>query len=29
MTRLTEDDTYLAQTPLFHGNAQFMASTRR
>jgi carnitine-CoA ligase len=25
-TRLTRDDTYLTTTPLFHGNAQFMAS---
>jgi carnitine-CoA ligase len=25
-TRLTADDTYLTTTPLFHGNAQFMAS---
>ncbi|MDJ0401293.1 crotonobetaine/carnitine-CoA ligase [Rhodococcus rhodochrous J3] len=24
-TRLTKDDTYLTTTPLFHGNAQFMA----
>jgi carnitine-CoA ligase len=26
LTRLTEDDTYLTCTPLFHGNAQFMAA---
>jgi carnitine-CoA ligase len=26
MTRLTRADTYLAVTPLFHGNAQFMAA---
>jgi crotonobetaine/carnitine-CoA ligase len=26
MTRLTESDTYLTMTPLFHGNAQFMAA---
>lgn len=25
LTRLTPDDTYLTTTPLFHGNAQFMA----
>jgi crotonobetaine/carnitine-CoA ligase len=25
LTRLTEEDTYLTTTPLFHGNAQFMA----
>jgi crotonobetaine/carnitine-CoA ligase len=25
-TRLTAEDTYLTTTPLFHGNAQFMAS---
>jgi crotonobetaine/carnitine-CoA ligase len=25
-TRLTRDDTYMTTTPLFHGNAQFMAS---
>lgn len=25
LTRLTEQDTYLTTTPLFHGNAQFMA----
>jgi crotonobetaine/carnitine-CoA ligase len=25
-TKLTRDDTYLTTTPLFHGNAQFMAS---
>jgi carnitine-CoA ligase len=25
LTRLTEADTYLTTTPLFHGNAQFMA----
>src|SRR5690606_8431706 len=24
-TRLTKDDIYLTTTPLFHGNAQFMA----
>ena len=26
LTRLTGDDTYLTATPLFHGNAQFMAA---
>ena len=26
LTRLTPDDTYLTCTPLFHGNAQFMAA---
>jgi len=26
MTRLTRDDTYMTVTPLFHGNAQFMAA---
>jgi crotonobetaine/carnitine-CoA ligase len=26
LTRLTEADTYLTVTPLFHGNAQFMAA---
>jgi crotonobetaine/carnitine-CoA ligase len=26
LTRLTSDDTYLTCTPLFHGNAQFMAA---
>ena len=26
LTRLTSDDTYLTTTPLFHGNAQFMAA---
>jgi len=26
LTRLTADDTYLTTTPLFHGNAQFMAA---
>jgi carnitine-CoA ligase len=26
LTRLTADDTYLTATPLFHGNAQFMAA---
>jgi carnitine-CoA ligase len=26
LTRLTKDDTYLTCTPLFHGNAQFMAA---
>ena len=26
LTRLTERDTYLTVTPLFHGNAQFMAA---
>jgi crotonobetaine/carnitine-CoA ligase len=26
LTRLTGDDTYLTTTPLFHGNAQFMAA---
>jgi crotonobetaine/carnitine-CoA ligase len=26
LTRLTADDTYLTVTPLFHGNAQFMAA---
>lgn len=26
LTRLTERDTYLTTTPLFHGNAQFMAA---
>lgn len=25
LTRLTDEDTYLTTTPLFHGNAQFMA----
>lgn len=25
LSRLTEEDTYLTTTPLFHGNAQFMA----
>ena len=25
LTRLTPDDVYLTTTPLFHGNAQFMA----
>ena len=25
-TRLTNADTYLTTTPLFHGNAQFMAA---
>jgi crotonobetaine/carnitine-CoA ligase len=26
LTRLASDDTYMTTTPLFHGNAQFMAS---
>jgi len=26
LTRLTRDDTYMTVTPLFHGNAQFMAA---
>ncbi|WP_200304657.1 AMP-binding protein [Streptomyces adelaidensis] len=26
LTRLTTDDTYLSLTPLFHGNAQFLAA---
>ena len=26
LTRLTSADTYLTVTPLFHGNAQFMAA---
>jgi len=26
LTRLTTDDTYMTVTPLFHGNAQFMAA---
>ncbi len=26
LTRLTDDDTYMTVTPLFHGNAQFMAA---
>ena len=26
LTRLTADDAYLTATPLFHGNAQFMAA---
>jgi carnitine-CoA ligase len=26
LTRLTSDDTYMTVTPLFHGNAQFMAA---
>ena len=25
LTRLTEDDMYLTMTPLFHGNATYMA----
>ena len=26
LTRLTDADTYMATTPLFHGNAQFLAA---
>ena len=26
LTRLTDDDTYMSLTPLFHGNAQFLAA---